>query len=72
MYLGTLCYCGWVDQCNGARPYGLWISSRERSWSMTVRGTYVLRVYTRRCVRSEGERESKDIQESYMEIPPPK
>jgi len=39
---------------------------------MTVRGTYVLRVYTRRCVRREGEQESKEIQEGYIEIPPPK
>jgi len=33
---------------------------------------YVLRVYTRRSVRWEGERESKEIQEIYIEIPPPK
>jgi len=63
-----------VPMYEGVTGQGLWTVDKApgSARGLWLRGTYVLRVYTRRCVKREGERESKEIQESYIEIPPPK
>lgn len=57
--------------CNGARARGLWLILQGALVVCDCERNAYIKVDTRGCVKRKGEWESKEIQESYIEILPP-